>query len=100
MNIRELADQAGLKEAVLLRVYGTEDALCDSEIAVLRQIEKFAELVAEHEREECAKLCEKQIEKENLLKTDDEQTLSNLLIGHRVTAHMTAARLIRERNKA
>ena len=56
MNIRELADQAGLKEAVLLRVYGTEDALCDSEIAVLRQIEKFAELVAAHEREECAKL--------------------------------------------
>lgn len=57
MNIRELADQAGLKEAVLLRVYGTEDALCDSEIAVLRQIEKFAELVAAHEREECAALC-------------------------------------------
>ena len=57
MNIRELADQAGLKEAVLLRVYGTENALCDSEIAVLRQIEKFAELVAAHEREECAKLC-------------------------------------------
>ena len=61
MNIRELADQAGLKEAVLLRVYGTEDALCDSEIAVLRQIEKFAELVAAHEREACADFAERRV---------------------------------------
>ena len=52
------------------------------------------------EREACAKLCEKQIEKENLLKTGDNQTLSNLLIGHRVTAHMTDARLIRARGDA
>ena len=58
------------------------------------------EFVAAHEREECAKLCEKQIEKENRLKTGDDQTLSNLLIGHRVTAHMTDARLIRARSKA
>ena len=63
-------------------------------------LERFAELVAAHEREECAKLCEKQIEKENRLKTGDEQTLSNLLIGHRVTAHMTDARLIRARGEA
>lgn len=62
--------------------------------------EKFAELVAAHEREECAKLCEKQIEKEISLRTGDDQTLSNLLIGHRVTAHMTDARLIRARGKA
>jgi hypothetical protein len=58
MNIQELADQAGLRSAVLLRVYGTEDALCDSEIEELRQFERFAELVAAHEREECAKFCE------------------------------------------
>lgn len=54
-------------------------------------------LIRADEREACAKLCEKQIEKENLLKTGDNQTLSNLLIGHRVTAHMTDARLIRAR---
>ena len=52
------------------------------------------------EREACAKVCEQQIEKENLLKTGDNQTLSNLLIGHRVTAHMTDARLIRARGDA
>ena len=58
---------------------------------------KLIALVRADEREACAKLCEKQIEKENLLKTGDNQTLSNLLIGHRVTAHMTDARLIRAR---
>ena len=58
---------------------------------------KLIELVRADEREACAKVCEKQIEKENLLKTGDNQTLSNLLIGHRVTAHMTDARLIRAR---
>ena len=58
---------------------------------------KLIALVRADEREACAKVCEKQIEKENLLKTGDNQTLSNLLIGHRVTAHMTDARLIRAR---
>jgi hypothetical protein len=87
MNIKELAEQAGMLYMDYIRV--------DS----INQLEKFAELVATHEREECAKVCEKQIKKENLLKTGDDQTLSNLLIGHRVTAHMTDARLIRERGK-
>jgi len=89
MNIRELADQADLSAPW-------------NPLSFLKelQLKKFAELVAAHEREECAKLCEKQIEKENLLKTGDDQTLSNLLIGHRVTAHMTDARLIRARGKA
>jgi len=57
MNIRELAAQAGLRSAVLLRMYGTEAALCDSEIEELRQLELFAELVAAHEREECIREC-------------------------------------------
>ena len=56
MSIKELAAQAGLRSAVLLRMYGTEAALCDSEIEELRQLELFADLVAAHEREECAKM--------------------------------------------
>ena len=55
MNVRELAAEAGLRSAVLLRAYGTEDFLCDSEIAELRHIERLAELVTAHEREECLK---------------------------------------------
>jgi hypothetical protein len=90
MNIKELAEQAGANFENIQWV--------EHDLAPL--FERFTELVAAHEREECAKLCEKQIKKENLLKTGDDQTLSNLLIGHRVTAHMTDARLIRERCKA
>lgn len=90
MNIKELADQAGLD-------WHRGWNLDDNEP---NRFSVFALLVAAHEREECAKLCEKQIEKENFLKTGDDQTLSNLLIGHRVTAHMTDARLIRARSKA
>jgi len=47
MNIKELADQAGLLYMDYIRV--------DS----MKQIERFAELVAAHEREECAKLCDR-----------------------------------------
>ena len=94
MNIRELARQAGLCYTL-----GNYNDWIDAGPAG-QELKDFAKLVAEHEREECAKLCEKQIEKENRLKTGDDQTLSNLLIGHRVTAHMTDARLIRARSKA
>jgi len=45
----KLALEAGLRSAVLLHIYGKEDALCDSEIEELRQIEAFAALVADAE---------------------------------------------------
>ena len=45
MNIKELAKKAGID------VYDFMDITKD-------ELEKFAELVAEHEREECAKLFE------------------------------------------
>ena len=48
MNIKELAEQAGMLYMDYIRV--------DS----MKQIERFAELVAAHEREECANLCEAQ----------------------------------------
>lgn len=92
MNIKELAKKVKLTEA-------DSDGIWISDGHWVEELKRFAELVAAHEREECAKLCEKQIEKENFLKTGDDQTLSNLLIGHRVTAHMTDARLIRARSK-
>ena len=47
MNIKEFAEQAGLLYMDYIRV--------DS----MKQIERFAELVAAHEREECAKLCDR-----------------------------------------
>lgn len=46
MNIKELAEQAGMFYMDYIRV--------DS----MKQIERFAELVAAHEREECAKVCD------------------------------------------
>tara|TARA_R110000822_G_C15191164_1_gene481366 strand:- start:267 stop:566 length:300 start_codon:yes stop_codon:yes gene_type:complete len=99
VNIKALAKQAGFivdndSEKYQTQCIQATHSLIDEPLA------EFAELVAAHEREECAKVCEKQIEKENLLQTGDTQTLSNLLIGHRVTAHMTDARLIRARSKA
>ena len=51
-EIIRMAREAGLRSAVLLHIYGNrEAALCDSEIEELRQIERFANLVAEAERE-------------------------------------------------
>jgi len=61
-RIQELAVEARLKPVLLLRHWGTASALTDTEQEELAQIEKFAALVAAHEREECAKLCEKQYE--------------------------------------
>lgn len=48
MNIKELAEQAGAKFEHLHWL--------NRDLAPL--FERFAELVAEHEREECAKLCD------------------------------------------
>ena len=44
-QVVEMAREAGLRSAVLLHMYGKENALCDSEIEELRQLERFAELV-------------------------------------------------------
>ena len=50
MNIKELADEAAKYSAIMALPTGQSS----NELFV----EKFAELVASHEREECAKLCE------------------------------------------
>lgn len=50
-DIIRMAREAGLRSAVLLHMYGKEDALCDSEIEELRQIERFAALLLAAERE-------------------------------------------------
>ncbi len=58
-DIMRMAREAGLHSAVLLRIYDDrEAALCDSEIAELRKIERFSTLVAAAEREACAKVCD------------------------------------------
>jgi hypothetical protein len=49
-SIIAMAREAGLRSAVLLHIYGKEDALCYSEIEELRQIEAFAALVRADER--------------------------------------------------
>ena len=56
-RIQELAVEARLKPVLLLRHWGTASALTDTEQEELAQIEKFAALVAAHEREKfCAEL--------------------------------------------
>jgi hypothetical protein len=57
-RIRELAEQAKLRPALLLKHLGTFAALTDSEQEELKNIEKFAELVQADEREACAKTVE------------------------------------------
>ena len=57
-TVIEMAQEAGLRSAVLLRLYGKTEALCESELEELEQIKKFAELVRADEREACAKLCD------------------------------------------
>jgi hypothetical protein len=49
-EIIRMAREVGLRSAVLLHMWGKEDALCDSEIEELRRIEAFADLVAAAER--------------------------------------------------
>ena len=51
-RIRELAEQAKLRSALLLKHWGTDDALTDSEQEELDNIEKFAELIVR----ECANI--------------------------------------------
>ena len=58
-EIIAMAREAGLHSAVLLHLYaGKEAALTDSEHDELRRLERFAALVAKHEREACAKIVE------------------------------------------
>ena len=57
-DIIRMAREAGLRSAVLLHIYGGEGALLDSELNELRNIERFAALVAASEREACAKVCD------------------------------------------
>ena len=56
MNIIELAKQVGAVQNVL--AMGRHDGVLFTET----ELEKFAALVAAHEREECAKLCDNQTE--------------------------------------
>ena len=52
MKILELAKQAGLKQ------HQEQAPGIDGVVGSWAELEAFAELVAAHEREECAKLCE------------------------------------------
>ena len=56
-EIIRLAREAGLWEIV--EGYSSEYANGDPEL-FLEEVERFAALVAAHEREECAKVCDKQ----------------------------------------
>ena len=57
-DIIRMAREVGLRSAVLLHFYGGEGALLDSELNELRNIERFATLVAAAEREACAAFVE------------------------------------------
>ena len=58
-DIMRMAREARLKSAVLLHIYdGREGALSDSELNELRNIERFASLIASAEREACAQVCD------------------------------------------
>jgi len=53
-TVLEMAQEAGLRSAVLLRLYGKTEALCESELEELERIKRFARLVRADEREACA----------------------------------------------
>ena len=59
-EIIRMAREAGVLAAQTLHQFGTEDALCDSEIQALRAAERLAQAAyaagAAAEREECAKV--------------------------------------------
>jgi hypothetical protein len=57
MNIKELAEQAGLKR------HQEQAPGIDGVVGSWGNLERFAELVAAHEREECAKLCQELLER-------------------------------------
>lgn len=46
-RIKELAEHAKLRPVLLLKHWGTIDALTDSEQEELKQLEKFAELIVQ-----------------------------------------------------
>jgi hypothetical protein len=64
MNIKELAEQAGLLYMDYIR------------INTIKDIERFADLVAAHEREECAKIAEA----EDVEPTDDAVCVQGCII--------------------
>lgn len=61
-DIIRMARDSGVRAAKLLHEFGTEGALCDSEIQDLRAAERLAQAAyaagAAAEREECAKLAD------------------------------------------
>jgi hypothetical protein len=57
-EVFNIAADAGLRSAVLLRHYKNQDALTDSELDELDNILEFARQIAAVEREACAKVCE------------------------------------------
>lgn len=65
-RIRELAEQAKLRPALLLKHWGTDDALTDSEQEELDNIEKFAELIVR----ECIRQCDGNHDYKNRIDTD------------------------------
>ena len=64
-QIIEFAKQAGFRSASILHIYGSVDALCNSEIKELEAIQRFAELVRNQTLEEAAKSCNELIEADN-----------------------------------
>ena len=44
-RIKQLAIEAKIRPALLLQMFGKIDALCDSELEELANVEKFAELI-------------------------------------------------------
>jgi hypothetical protein len=81
MNIKELAQQASLCYTL-----GNYDDWIDAGPAG-DELKRFAELVAAHEREECARMCE-----------DTKQEYESL--GHERELKYTCADAIRARSKA
>ena len=67
-DIIAMAREAGVRAAKLLHEFGTEGALCDSEIQDLKAAERLAEAAytagaaaaKAEEREACAKVCDEE----------------------------------------
>jgi hypothetical protein len=72
-DIIRMAREVGLRSAVLLHFYGGEGALLDSELNELRNIERFATLVAAAEREACADICDQHASVEGIAQRCAEQ---------------------------
>jgi hypothetical protein len=72
-DIIRMAREVGLRSAVLLHIYKGEGALLDSELNELRNIERFATLVAAAEREACADICDQHASVEGIAQRCAEQ---------------------------